>query len=36
MEIESDIAIPFLDILVIRKETTLATKVYRTPTLADI
>jgi hypothetical protein len=32
MEIESDSAIPFLDVLVIRKETTLATKVYRKPT----
>jgi hypothetical protein len=32
MEIESDSAIAFLDVLVIRKETTLATKVYRKPT----
>jgi hypothetical protein len=32
MEIDSDSAIPFLDVLVIRKETTLATKVYRKPT----
>jgi hypothetical protein len=32
METESDSAIPFLDVLVIRKETTLATKVYRKPT----
>jgi hypothetical protein len=32
MEIESDSAIPFLDVLVIRKETTLATKFYRKPT----
>jgi hypothetical protein len=32
MEIESDSAIPFLYILVIRKETTLGTKVYRKPT----
>jgi hypothetical protein len=29
MEIESNNAIPFLDVLVIRKETTLATRVYR-------
>jgi hypothetical protein len=29
MEIESDSAIPFLDILVITKETSLTTKVYR-------
>jgi hypothetical protein len=32
MEIESDSAILFLDVLVIRKGTTLATKVYRKPT----
>jgi hypothetical protein len=32
MEIESDSAIAFLDVLVIRKETTLATEVYRKPT----
>jgi hypothetical protein len=32
MEIESDIAIAFLDVLVIREETTMATKVYRKPT----
>jgi hypothetical protein len=32
MEIESDSVIAFLDVLVIRKETTLATKVYRKPT----
>jgi hypothetical protein len=32
MEIESDGAIPFLDILVIRKGMTLAAKVYRKPT----
>jgi hypothetical protein len=32
MEIESDGAIPFLDVLDIRKETTLVTKVYRKPT----
>jgi hypothetical protein len=32
MEIESDSAIPFLDILVIRKEMTSTTKVYRKPT----
>jgi hypothetical protein len=32
MEIESDSAIPFLDVLVIKKGTTLATKVYRKPT----
>jgi hypothetical protein len=32
MEIESDSAIAFLDVLVMRKETTLATKVYRKPT----
>jgi hypothetical protein len=31
-EIESDSAIPFLDVLVIRNGTTLATKVYRKPT----
>jgi hypothetical protein len=29
IEIESENAIPFLDILVMRKETTLATQVYR-------
>jgi hypothetical protein len=33
MEIESGSAIPLLDILVIRKGITLATKVYRKPTL---
>jgi hypothetical protein len=32
MEIESDSAIAFLDVLVIRKGTTLATKIYRKPT----
>jgi hypothetical protein len=32
MEIESNNAIPFLDVLVIRKATSLATKVYRKPT----
>jgi hypothetical protein len=32
MEIESDSAIALLDVLVIRKETTLAPKVYRKPT----
>jgi hypothetical protein len=32
MEVESDSVIAFLDVLVIRKETTLATKVYRKPT----
>jgi hypothetical protein len=32
MEIESDSAIPFVDFLVIRKETTLAAKVHRKPT----
>jgi hypothetical protein len=32
MEIESNSAIPFLAVLVIRKEITLATKVYRKPT----
>jgi hypothetical protein len=32
MEIESNIAISFLDVLVIRKETTLTTKVYWKPT----
>jgi hypothetical protein len=32
MEIESDSAIAFLDVLVVREETTLATKVYRKPT----
>jgi hypothetical protein len=31
MEIESDSVIAFLDVLVIRKEMTLATKVYRKP-----
>jgi hypothetical protein len=37
VEIESDSAIPFLNILVIRKEMTLTTKVYRKPpTMADI
>jgi hypothetical protein len=30
METESDSAIPFLDVLVIRKETTLATKIHET------
>jgi hypothetical protein len=34
MEIESDSAIPFQDILFIRKETTLATKVHRKSTHA--
>jgi hypothetical protein len=33
IEIESDSAIPFLDVLVIRKETTLTTKVYRIQSL---
>jgi hypothetical protein len=32
MEIESDSAIPFLDVLDIREEVILATKVYRNPT----
>jgi hypothetical protein len=32
MEIKSDSAIAFLDVLAIREETTLATKVYRKPT----
>jgi hypothetical protein len=32
MEIESEGVIPFLDVLVIRKGTTLATRVYRKPT----
>jgi hypothetical protein len=32
MEMESENAIAFLDVLVTRKETTLATKVYRKPT----
>jgi hypothetical protein len=32
MEIESDSAVPILDVLVIRKETVLATKVYKKPT----
>jgi hypothetical protein len=32
MEIESDSAIPFLDVLIIRKEMTLTTEVYRKPT----
>jgi hypothetical protein len=32
MEIEPESAIPFLDVLIIRKETTLATKVSRKPT----
>jgi hypothetical protein len=31
MEIESDSEIPFLDVLVIRKGTTLAIRVYRKP-----
>jgi hypothetical protein len=35
VEIESDSAIPFLDVLVIRKETTLTTKVYRKPNNTD-
>jgi hypothetical protein len=37
-ETESDSVIPFLNILVIGKEATLTTKVYRnpTPTLPDI
>jgi hypothetical protein len=32
MEIQSDSAIPFLDVLIIRNETTPVTRVYRTPT----
>jgi hypothetical protein len=32
MEIVSDSAVPFLDVLLIRKQTTMATKVYRIPT----
>jgi hypothetical protein len=32
IEIESDSAVHFIDILVIRKEMTLATKLYRKPT----
>jgi hypothetical protein len=32
MEIESDSSIPFLNVLVIRKDETLATKIYRKPT----
>jgi hypothetical protein len=32
MEIESDGVIPFLDVLVIQKETSLATKAYGKPT----
>jgi hypothetical protein len=32
MEIESDSAIPFLEVLVVRKEMILATEVYRKPT----
>jgi uncharacterized protein involved in propanediol utilization len=32
METESDKAIPFMDVLVIKKKTTVATKVYRKPT----
>jgi hypothetical protein len=32
MEIESNNAVPFLDVLVISKETTLATRVHRKPT----
>jgi hypothetical protein len=32
METESNNAIPFLDVLVIRKRTALATRVYRKPT----
>jgi hypothetical protein len=31
MEVESDSGIPFLQVLVIRKETTLITEVYREP-----
>jgi hypothetical protein len=31
MEIEADSVIPYLDVLVIRKEMTLDTKVYRKP-----
>jgi hypothetical protein len=31
MEVESDSTIPFLDVLVVRKETSLATKVYKKP-----
>jgi hypothetical protein len=33
-ETKSDSVIPFLDVLVIRRETTLATEVYRKPTHA--
>jgi hypothetical protein len=37
MEIESGSVIPFLDVVAIRNEATLATKVYRnSPTLAGI
>jgi hypothetical protein len=36
VEIDSNSVIPFLDVLVIRKEMTLATKVYRKPILANI
>jgi hypothetical protein len=32
METESENTISFLDVLIIREETTLATKVYRKPT----
>jgi hypothetical protein len=32
MEVESDRAIPFLDVLMMRKEATLATSVKRKPT----
>jgi hypothetical protein len=35
IEIESDSEIAFLDVLVIREETTLTTKVYRKPTYTD-
>jgi hypothetical protein len=35
MEIESDSVIAYFDVLVIREETTLATKVYRKPTHTD-
>jgi hypothetical protein len=36
MEIETDNTIPFLDGLVFKKETALATRVYTPPTPADI
>jgi hypothetical protein len=36
MEIESDSAVTFMDVLVIGKGTTLPTKVYRKPILTDI